>query len=64
VASISARSLLLPDLDRAGKEHEQAPWLRAFLDDILAGPEGDGLRDLRELLPLLLGKELEEPDPL
>ena len=37
---------------------------RAFLDDALAGAERCGLCHLREFLALLLGQELEEPDPL
>src|SRR5215211_2825068 len=59
-APLSGQSL--SDLDRAGDEHEQAPLIHALLDNILAGAKGDGLRHLRELFPLLLGQELEEPD--
>src|SRR3954452_15469903 len=54
----------LPDLHRTRGEHEQTPLLLTLLDDVLAGAERDGLRRLGELLPLLLGQELEEPDPL
>src|SRR5918997_221145 len=54
----------LPYLDLPGRENVQAPRLRTLLDDGLAHPETDGLGDRRELLPLLFGHELEEPDPL
>ena len=56
--------ILYKGRDPPGGEDEQAARLPTLLDDRLPRLEGHQLGALGELLALLLGQKLEEPDPL